>query len=257
MSIPFRARSIVPLAILIAVLAALPFTAHAEKALGNDDVIKLSKLGLGEETIIAKIRQAAQVDFNLETDDLVKLKNAGVTGNVISAMLARGSSGGAPNGIPDPTGGRKIEASERTSPVRLVTAKETVGLTSLVGSPSSTYVYVTVLFWLNYPGQHATHMTSDRSPSFFIASEQTPRSRYYIVRLDVNTKDDDRSVKIGKSGAFSFRAGTTPDSDWTSQYEAIEDQKGVWKLTLKKPLAPGEYGVFVVGNGELYDFAVE
>lgn len=224
--------------------------AFSEKPLTNDDVVTLSKLALGDDTIVAKIHQAATVDFKLETADLVKLKEAGVSGKVIAAMLDRTSGSGGPGGVNAPVG-------ERSSPVRMVTPKATIGLTSLVGDPSSTYAYVTMLFWLNYPGQHATHRTADQSPSFLIASNQDLRSRYYIVRLDVNPKDDDRSVKVGKSGAFSFRASNAPDTDWTFPYESTEDTPGMWKVTLKKPLPPGEYGVFVVGTGELYDFGVE
>ena len=66
--------------------------ALAEKPLTNDDVIKLAGVGIGDEAVIAKIRQAAAVDFKLETDDLVKLKAAGVSGKVIAAMLDRANT---------------------------------------------------------------------------------------------------------------------------------------------------------------------
>lgn len=79
--------------ILVVVLSLLYLVvASAEAPLTNDDVIKLSALGIGDEAVMAKVRQAGAVAFKLETDDLVKLKNAGVSGKVIAAMLDRVAS---------------------------------------------------------------------------------------------------------------------------------------------------------------------
>jgi hypothetical protein len=225
------------------------------KPLTNQEVIKLVKLGIGDDAVIAKIRQTPTVNFELETDDLGSLKAAGVSGKVIAAMLDRSSSVTAP--AQSATEPRAQTPIERSSTVRLVTNKETLGLTSLIGSSSSTWIYVAFLFWFNFPGLHATHHITDRNPSFLIAADHDPRSRYYIVRLDVNTKGGDRSLKMGKSRAFSFTASNTPDSEWTFPYEGAEEKTGVWKLALRAPLLPGEYGVFVVQAGELYDFGVD
>src|SRR5262245_23587015 len=62
-----------------------------EGTLTNADVIKLTKSGLGDEVIVAKIGQA-QTDFRLDTDSLVQLKNEGVGDTIIAAMLKAGSS---------------------------------------------------------------------------------------------------------------------------------------------------------------------
>jgi|SRR5882724_6371874 len=56
---------------------------------GNADVIALLKAGMDNNVIIAKIKQAPDVDFKLETDDLVTLKKSGASPEIISAMLAR------------------------------------------------------------------------------------------------------------------------------------------------------------------------
>src|SRR5438045_3320323 len=63
-----------------------------EKTLSNAEVLKLVKLGIGDDVVLAKIRQAPTVDFKLETDDLGSLKAAGVSGKVIAAMLDRSSA---------------------------------------------------------------------------------------------------------------------------------------------------------------------
>jgi hypothetical protein len=61
--------------------------ADAEKALNNSEIVKLTKADLGDDVIIAKIKSAPSVEFATSTDDLVKLKQSGVSKPVIAAML--------------------------------------------------------------------------------------------------------------------------------------------------------------------------
>ncbi len=64
----------------------------AEAPLTNAAVVKLCKLDLGDEVVIAKINQAKVVDFKLDTDSLVTLKREGASKDVIAAMLKRTAS---------------------------------------------------------------------------------------------------------------------------------------------------------------------
>lgn len=68
-----------------------PAASRSEKALTNDDVLSLVKVGLDEQTIIAKINHAPEVAFDTSTDGLVKLKSAKVSNAIIDAMLNRTS----------------------------------------------------------------------------------------------------------------------------------------------------------------------
>lgn len=61
-----------------------------KKILDNDAVLKMTRADLGDEIIIQTIR-AQPGDYRTAPDDLVALKNAGVSQPVISAMLARNS----------------------------------------------------------------------------------------------------------------------------------------------------------------------
>lgn len=72
----------------------------APAAMTNRDVIQLTKAKLSDDVIIAKIKKS-KTHFNLSTDGLVALKNAGVSDPVISAMMDAGtaaSSAGASSG---------------------------------------------------------------------------------------------------------------------------------------------------------------
>ena len=236
---------------LTATLTTLPLL--AEKPLTNADVITLSKLGLGDEAVAAKIRQAQEVDFQLETKDLAKLKAAGVSGKAIAAMLDRSSGGGG--AIVTPGG---VVVGSPSSAVKLISSNRLIPLKSLIGEESATFAYVTTLNWLNFPQPRAEVRTKDKNPAFLVSTDKDPRSRYYIVRLDMNDKDGDRSLKMGGGGMFARKAGTAPDSDWYFPFDAVEEKRGSWKLTLKAPLStPGEYGVFMVAERQLFDFGID
>lgn len=57
------------------------------EAFGNSDVIALAQAGLSDDIIIAKIQQAPSVEFDLSTNGLVALKNAGVSEPVIWTIM--------------------------------------------------------------------------------------------------------------------------------------------------------------------------
>lgn len=66
-----------------------------EATLTNQDVITLTKAGLDKSVIINKIR-TSKVQFDLSTDALIKLKEAGVTDEVIASMFSPAPSATEP-----------------------------------------------------------------------------------------------------------------------------------------------------------------
>ena len=73
--------------LLFSLLLVLPLAAIAAP-MTNDDVIKMVKGGLGEATVIQAI-DAAEAGFDTSPDGLVKLKQGGVSDNVIQRIIAR------------------------------------------------------------------------------------------------------------------------------------------------------------------------
>jgi hypothetical protein len=61
-------------------------------ALTNNDVVTLTKAGLGEQIVLSKIAQAQAVDFDTSVDALVNLQKAGVSKAAIDAMIKRSSA---------------------------------------------------------------------------------------------------------------------------------------------------------------------
>ena len=226
--------------------------------LTNQEVIKLCKLDLGDDVVIAKINQAKYVDFKLETDDLTKLKSQGVSKPVLAAMLKRSTAtAGEMNttSVMGPYGGAVVTTSGGPM-ARLMTKDGEFDLRSIAGSPSQTWAYVTVLMFMDYPGLNAEVRTKDRKPTFIVRSQQSPVGRYFLVKAESNKKDLTRSVKLGSRGMFTNKSVTNPDKDWTVLFTAKEQGNGFWQITPQKDLEAGEYGIWF-RDSELYDFGVD
>jgi len=242
--------------LLLTTLIAGPAWAQ-DKPLTNIDVITLCEMGLGDDVVIAKIKQAPEVNFQLEVDDLAKLKDGGVSGPVIAAMLERTTAAPAPPPVTAPP-------EEDRPEVVLQTAGGKVELTGMYGHYSMTHAFVAVLAFMNYEGLHSAKRTTDARPSFLVANDKNPRGIYFVVKAEVDEDDDVRSVKAGQMSMYNMQSFLKPDEDWTFDYEAEEVESGLWKLTLEKDLPPGEYGVWKAAgsdptamNAYLYDFAVD
>lgn len=68
--------------------AASSTAAKAQSTAGNQDVLKMKELGLSEALIIAKI-EASPVQYNVDTAALIELKTAGLSDDVIAAMVRK------------------------------------------------------------------------------------------------------------------------------------------------------------------------
>jgi outer membrane lipoprotein SlyB len=94
--------------LLAALLVAAPLAALAAP-MTNDDVIKLVRSGLGEDTIVQAIN-AGDPGFDTSTDGLVKLKQFGVSDRIIQLLISRQSgvpaqsTGSVPGLAPLPAG---------------------------------------------------------------------------------------------------------------------------------------------------------
>ena len=81
-----RIVTILVMALFVAKIG-MPSTQQNSKALTNTDIIKMTKAGLTESTILAVI-QASPANFEVTPEALIVMKTAGVTQNVISAVVA-------------------------------------------------------------------------------------------------------------------------------------------------------------------------
>jgi hypothetical protein len=74
----------------IAILAICLGTASAQQSLTNDSIIKMAKAGMSDGIIISTIH-SEPANFTLSANDLIALKQAGVSDQVMAAMIAKTS----------------------------------------------------------------------------------------------------------------------------------------------------------------------
>ncbi len=251
--------------LLILCVAITSFVHADEKTLTNAEVVKLVKLGIGDDVVLAKIRQAPTVDFKLETDDLGTLKGAGVSGKIIAAMLDRSSTdagtgaatpvtvpifAGRPGATgPEGTGQAILQAKDGRKPLKLH-----LGEFHKTGFGPIGNLFVV------YSGAKCAIRTTDPRPTLTIRRDTSPVEQILLVKLDATLKDNDRSLKIGsmlKGGnPFSDKKDAKVDPDWTIAYGATEGPSGVWTITPNYDLPAGEYGLYLK-DAALLDFGVD
>lgn len=240
-----------------------------EPALTNQDVVKLSAAGLGDEVVIAKINQAARVEFQLDTDALVSLREQGLGKGVITAMLNRAGTGGRPMvpGQPQPlptSPPAGVTASVVGSNIRLLVGdhetllRATRGDINVVGFSFVTFMHYEI------PGIQSRVRIDDPHVRVAITTDFPPEGYFFLVKLDIDTKHNNRSLKIGSAKqALSLRSRGQgiPDKDYVVPCRAEQASGDEWILVPQKALETGEYGIWVEAYGQgasgLYDFGVD
>lgn len=90
--------------ILNILMVSIAFAQDKEEIVTNSVIIDMVKAKLGETIIINKIKNS-KTNFDLSTNTLIKLKEAGVSDNIVNAMME------AQNPQPQQTGQQAKDAS--------------------------------------------------------------------------------------------------------------------------------------------------
>jgi hypothetical protein len=233
--------------------------AEGEKPLDNAEIIKLTKLDMGDDVIIAKIKAASAVQFATTTDDLVKLKTAGVSKAVMAAMVDRSTAATTPPpaapaaaGAAASVGSVTLNANDLT-----VALKPTEGEVKTIVAP-----FVGWKRFIVFDEVAATVRTKDRRPAVTIAAGKDAAQTFWYVKLDQDKDKEDmnRSIDVESPGMWGGSMSSAPDGDFRIKCDKVEEKPGLWRLTPIKDLKPGEYGVYI-GKGEqsgiVYDFGVD
>lgn len=249
-----RARNVTPALIVLVLLASVlapPVVgpAAAQEVLTNEAVVSMVKAGLPDSVIIAKIR-SSPTKFDLRTDALVALKQAGVSDKVLEAMVTPAAPPATAAVLKD----RDV--------MYHVVGDRLVELTPAVGEIQTNMAFFTQKSELVLRGRRAPYRTGERQPVFLSSYAPTEA---LLVRLEPGDDHDDRNLKIG-SGAFHPFGGTLRTgvrNEDRIEVESERDARGLYRVRPRKPLAPGEYGFVLIHGfasgttGKVYDFGVE
>ena len=229
------------------------------KRLTNQDVIEMTKLGLSDDVIIAKIRQAYEagtdaVSFDTSVDGLKALKAANVSESILKVMInpapppAAVVAGANPMTIDPSLPPPEIGVYWRDEGKFLLLQGQMVTNTKAGGKAGSLFTYgLRNQHWdATIEGPTSKNVVRDRKPVFYLyVPEGTDSSDYVLLKL--NKKDNRREFQVGSFGGVSGgKSGVQKDKEIPFHAEHLGIR--VYKLTLDDALKPGEYGFFM-GTG--------
>ncbi|NIJ19901.1 hypothetical protein FHS95_001570 [Sphingomonas naasensis] len=259
-----------------------------EDKLTNDSVVALSAAGLGDEAIIAKIK-SSEVAFDLSTEQMIALKQRGVSGPVVAAMLTATGAGQPapvtlsmdspdpmrphPAGlymlVDDPSGGKmtRIDATVSnqaktggmfgyalTGGIASMSVKASIqNETARVASQTATPHFY--FFFDESNGVGTGAWTAGTAATIVSPNEMT------LIKL--SRKKGRREARVGSVNIGGAKTGVMDKDRLGFNYEMV--RPGVFKVTPTAPLAAGEYGFIYSINGgggggaltaRIFDFSV-
>lgn len=261
-------------------------TAFAQ-SLSTEAVIALSATGIGDEAIIAKIR-SSNTHIDLTVDQMVDLKNKGVNGPVIAALLASNakpaevklSLDSSDPTVPHPTGvyllddaGKKMN---RIDPVVTNQAK-TGGILgyALTGGIASMSVKASVqnvtarihsndarpTFYFFFDDSNPSAASAAATWASGTAATVTSPSEFTLVRLV--QKKDHREARVGSANIGGVKTGVMDKDRLAFDYKMV--RPGVFAVQPTTELTKGEYGFMysLSGGGasgamtaRIFDFSI-
>ncbi|HEV7667683.1 MAG TPA: hypothetical protein VGS22_04100 [Thermoanaerobaculia bacterium] len=245
------------LCFLLLVGTGSPLWAAPEPPLTNSDIINLCKAGLSDDIIIAKIRQTSVVNFQLDTDSILALSKQGVSNQVVKAMLDKVTPPSQPNSMPPSfiPGGFKQNRG-----VSLSAKEGELALTLRYGDITATGFSFVQIRYLNISGLRSPVRTADPGASLLVHSDIDPSTsdQFQLVRLEIDSDDKIRSMKLGKGSAFrgGMRDYLAADKDIVLAFTTEPAGPDTFRIKPSTPFTPGEYGV-LTGGISLYDFGVD
>ena len=252
-----------------------------------DSVVMLTQSGIGDEAVIAKIKNTA-THYDLSVDQMLDLKRKGVSGPIIAALMTTGadaapkySTDSADPAVLHPAGVYLIDQTAnkavRIDPTVTNQAKTggilgyafTGGLASASIKASiqnaaarvrATKATPQFLFFFDESNAQAANGVQTWASG--TAATVTSPSEFSLVRL--SQKDNRREARVGSFNIAGAKTGVMDKDRIPFNYELV--RPGVYRVTPGTALTAGEYGFMysLSGGGaggamtaRIFDFGVQ
>lgn len=267
------------LVVMILASAAVCQPSDANQPLVNQSVVEMVQAGLPEEIIISKIR-TSPVDFELSTKDLVSLGKQKVPNSIVKAMLEAQSQmdnpqaaaaepeSADPNSPESPHDAGIYMLAKTGSGPKMTLLEPTVytqGRSGGVFASAMTYGIAKVKWRAVLRGARAQVRSNDPAVVFYFYFEKTSAglssaswgtstpNEFTILRLE--EKKDSRETVVMEANAFGASSGS--DQKKVIPFDFVRLRAGVYKVTPKAPLSPGEYGIIGSEHGGAFAAGAE
>lgn len=256
--------------------------ADEEEVLTNDDILAMTEAGIAERVIVAKI-MASDTDFDISREALVDLSRAGVEPGVLEAMVVQSVPSAARRSAG--TYAQRFEGTPCTGPGLYVEEEGSLrGIAPLTPQiqggnsllPAVTGGLIRGGARATVRGAHSDTRTGDPMPTFWYCPEDReysvdPRAmvevdprEFLLVVLKSSKNREERSLEVGNVG-IGGQSGIPSRLIRRATFENVGF--GVYRITPRSPLKPGEYGFYhaggplaaagLPGSGKMYDFGVD
>ena len=257
-------------------LFSVSFTSYAQETITNESILQMMELGFGDNIIIDKINTSS-VKFDASITALGKLKNAGVSSDIISLVMSKSKHNTRlQTGIYYDDNGKSKElqatvfsgtssnAAAQKLVSGLINSKKKARLPNVrsnnvlsTSSPEFTFIF-------DPSSSEVDNMqnTQGNNPGYFNWWFRTASSpnEFVLVKLTVKEKKNLREVITGKKSWISSDSGIDPKYALPFNIDEIEANKFI---VVPETLEPGEYAFIYQGNvpqgrtnQSLFDFSV-
>jgi hypothetical protein len=244
--------------LLVAVFFVLTFKLVANEIITNEAIITMVKAGLGEELIVSKI-QTSQSQFDVSIETILKLKKEGISEKIIKAMVDASAKDTPISEVQTDKELQSLPAKgdmfllrngkfiEMDSVPGYTEASFKQGFKQLFGSPKNKFAIIAedtkAKFRINEQALifYTRYNPNELGIVKFTVQHEKKRRYIFIVHL----VGSNRGEFFPKEDAFDI------DSEKLTS--------GIYKITLKKPLISGEYGIIAPLEKSylIYDFGIE
>lgn len=230
-----------------------------KKPLSNEDVLKMVKEGLPEQTIVLTI-QNNPGNYNTSADAIVALNKEHVPAKVLDAMLTRNQQ------APPPTEDRRAARGggfgmKAMGEVWYIDGTNRVALTQSKGEIEQTMAVFVITMRTEFQGRQAAFRVTKSEPEFEVALLSNVAPEEYVGLIKPKVTKDKREIPMGGAQMFGqikpdkkklyipvgfkeVRKDTSSAMDFT-----------VYRVKPSAPLPAGEY--ILSASGQYYCFGVD
>lgn len=246
---------------LIGLFLVVSPTAIQAKPMDKASVVQLTKLGLGDDAVIAKIK-SDQVNFDLSTEEMIDLKNQGVSSAVIAAIIGNrfvtkvepSLDSPDPN-VPHPAGmyavlGEGTQARMSKMEPTVTNQAKTGGLFgyALTGGIASMSIKAAIqnetskvsLSTLPRFYFFSAESNGDDSNAWASGSNTVVASPAELTLIRLMRKQGRREARVGSMNIGGAKTGVMDKDRIEFTHRLV--RAGVYEIEVKTPLEPGEYG---------------
>lgn len=250
--------------VLLAILAICLGSASAQLLNNNDSVIKMVKAGMSDGIIISTIN-SQPAHFSLSVNDLIALKQAGVSDQVMAAMIAKANPAATPSAL---AGAISVNSGNLPEDIG-VYYQAKGGYTQIdpeiVNVKTGGFLKTLATDGIVKPDVNG-HLDGAQSPTsvttpvefLIVVPDGDAVTEYQLLRLHAKSKY--REFRSVTGGVIHASSGASRDD---VRFKGVKVAPRTYSVSLPPDLAPGEYGFLPPGafssrnlasSGKMYSF---